>query len=175
MKKGIAGFALSAVLVLVAAMPVQAGDKNGCSIAGTWMGFTGPNSGWVATNDGKTINAGSVTLEVTGFDATLNGWFANAQKGAVIVRGNWKRVGTNVSYIDGVSLAVDTDGNTLYVARLYGFRTIMDDCNTVLIGPLTLALYAPAQNPYAPDAEPFYQMSMPDHFGFRLPAEAPAE
>lgn len=173
MVKGIAGIALSAMLTLVAAMPAQAGDKLGCSIAGTWMGFTGPNSGWVATNDGKTINAGSVTLEVTGFDTTLSGWFANAQKGAVIVRGNWTRLGANVSYIDGVSLVVDTDGNTLYIARLSGYRTVMDDCNTLLVGPLTLALYAPAQNPYAPDAEPFYQIPMPDHYGFRLPVEVP--
>lgn len=168
---------LGSILILSLAVPATAdGGKQGCSVVGSWIGITDGVVDWMATNEGSTINSGTVTLHVTGFDTTLGGMVPTAAKGPVILRGNWERVGRNRSFITAVGLATDADGNTVYVAKLTGYRTMLDDCNTLRVEEgLTLSLYAPTQNPFDSSEPPFAAQQFPEMYGYRMPVELPSE
>ncbi len=65
-----------------------------------------------------------------------------------------------------MAIAVDAQGNTLWVGTLTGTETMQPGCNTELV-TANFAAYAPGANPFTDT--PFFTMDLPDHYGYRMP------
>lgn len=172
MKSGMMRLVLVALLACGLTGPALAGDKQGCSPVGTWIGTAGAVPSWIGSNAGPTPNGGPFVLEVIGFDLTFGGYFPTAVNRPITLRGSWTKTGPNKSFFTATGFAVDADAQLVWIGTLSGHRTISGDCNSMLIEPV-LEIFAPSAT-WATDG-PVISMPMPAHYGTRVIATPETE
>jgi hypothetical protein len=167
------GVVAGALLLTVApaALADSKGDPGGCNFPGSWIGY-GANgvAAWMSTAAGLTASSGTYTLDIPGFDATLTGMFPDAVT-ATTLRGTWVRTGGNTIAFTVVGLAVDAEGETVWIGKLSGTDTISDSCSSIHIRN-TLEVFVAGQDPFN-DSTP-YVIPLPEHDGYRMRVDPPA-
>lgn len=155
------------------------GPHEGCKLHGSWLGYstsTG-DAWWMSTAGGQSAAAGTVVLEVPGFDMTLivgdppAPVFPFAFK-ATDLRGTWERIDANKFAYTVLGIVVDENGTTQYISKLTGSETLIDDCNTMFLENTALQIYAPQADPFA-DLPLIGPIPFPDHYGFRMKVDLP--
>lgn len=178
--KGLMSLLLSS-LILILAVPALAseGPKDGCKLLGSWLGYstaTG-DAWWMSTISGQNASAGTVVLEVPGFDVTFPVGdppiqiFPNAVK-MTDLKGTWERTGGNTFAYTVLGIVVDENGVTQYIAKLSGTETVFEGCDTMFLEHTTLQLFLPAANPFADDPL-IGPVPFPDHYGYRMKVDLP--
>jgi hypothetical protein len=154
-------------------------EVEGCKLHGSWFGYE-PTIGdayWMSTASGQSASAGTLVLEVPGFDITLTAGdpptatFPDALK-ITDLRGTWERIDGNTFAFTVLGIVVDESGVTQYIAKLTGTDTLSDECNTMFIENTKLQIYLPQADPFA-DAPLIGPMPYPDHYGFRMKVDLP--
>ncbi len=163
---------IASVLALAVATSGSAADQQndqGCSPVGSWFGFdaTTNTAYWMSTFHGQTPSSGTYVLDIPGIDASQ--FIATAAR-ATTFRGTWQRTGGNRIAFTVISFALDEGGQTVGIAKLSGTDTLMENCNTLFIRN-TLELYAPNVNPFQSQG---YHIQLPDHYGYRMRLDPPA-
>jgi hypothetical protein len=173
-KKGSYFIGIVVVLVLIGlisfpATGVAAGsdlaNRQGCSLIGGWFGYNvaGDMAEWIVIAQGATNSSGTITLADKYFDATLGGTFPAV--GGTDLYGTWERTNGNTFRFAMIGYAVNADHVTLYIAKMSGTITIMDDCNKGYLD-LRMDYFASDANPFVD--EPFYGFPLPNHDGYRM-------
>ena len=148
---------------------VHAQGARGCSLIGSWFGYDEFGSMyWTATHTGQNSSKGTSNLEVPSFDATLGGFFPDAEK-ITIARGSWKRLDGYTFAGAAIAMAVDAVGQTEYVLKVNGKNTLSAGCNSMWL-EVTLEIYLPNQNPFTEDSF-FDPIPLPGHPGYRMTAD----
>jgi hypothetical protein len=166
------------LLALLVMLGGSAYGKGGCSLQGSWILFHDWPGGdglmySIAQITGKDESHGTTVIDNPGFDATLGGMFTTAVR-STDGRGVWKRMDGYTFAHTAVLLAVDADGNGLYIAKLSNVDNLADDCNVSHVTDGTFNFYWPWQNPFDPTAEPFYgPVPARDHDMYRIHVEEP--
>lgn len=148
----------------------------GCSLQGSWIGFHDWPGGdglmyFIAQVTGKDESHGTTIIDYPGFDATLGGMFSNAV-GTTDARGVWERMDGFTFAHTAVVLAVDADGNGLYIAKLSNLDNLADDCTVSHITDGKMAFYWPWDNPFDPTVDPFFgPIPARDHDMYRMHVE----
>ncbi len=146
---------------------------------GSWIGYstaTG-DAWWLSTASGQSAAAGTVVLEVPGFDVTLpagnpsTATFPNAIKGTDL-RGTWERIDGNTFTYTVLGMTVSESGATQYISKLSGTETLMDECNTMFLENTELQIYLPQADPFV-DTPLIGPIAFPDHYGFRMKVDLP--
>jgi len=144
-----------------------AGAGKNCSALGTWVNVypdTHVLAGWLATADGQSSDEGTMTLESPGFDMTLYGMFPTAV-GGTGDRGVWKRSGRNTFKYSFIGTAVDSSGAIVWIRKISGTITMIDDCQTEKITAV-MAVYGPTDNPF--EGTPSYEFDLGDLYARRF-------
>lgn len=151
------------------------GNAKGCSLQGTWIGFdpldNNALTGWIVSANGKSNDEGTNILEFPNFDPTLSGLFPSAVH-ASPSRGIWVRTGGNTFDYTMIAVAVDAAWDIVWVSKLSGHVTLIENCSIERIDDTKLEIYAPDQNPYTGTLmELPYGVPNPiafgTHYGFR--------
>jgi hypothetical protein len=138
---------------------------NTCSFQGAWLDFDTDGQAYaIATVQGQSQASGTVVLEVPGVDPTLFGSFPTTVRVSDL-RGVWERNSGNYFRWVVIGLGVDENGATVWIGKLIGTSTILDDCNTEYIQTL-LEVYLPNQNPFADEAA--LSIPLDSHYGNRM-------
>lgn len=154
-------------------------EVEGCKLHGSWIGYdtTFGDAWWMSTASGQSATAGTLVLEVPGFDLTLpagdppTATFPNALK-ITDLRGTWERIDGNSFAYTVLGIVVDENGATQYISKLTGTDTLSDECNTLFIANTKLQIYLPQADPFA-DTPLIGPMPIPDHYGFRMKVDLP--
>lgn len=173
-KKGSYFIGTAVVLVLIGllsfpATVVAAGsdlaNRQGCSLIGGWFGYNvaGDMAEWIVIAQGATNSSGTITLDDKYFDATLGGAFPVVE--GTDLRGTWERTNGNTFRLAMIGYALNADHVTLYIAKMSGTITIIDNCNKEYLD-LRIDYFAPDANPFVD--EPFYGFDLPYHDGYRM-------
>ena len=160
---------LFAVAALGAA-PTAFPANSACQLAGSWLGYIGGYSTWVAAVDGVSNSGGTITIDYPALDATLFGIYPTGVR-VGILRGAWERTGGRTFAYTTLAVAVNALGQPLWLGKLSGTETLGPDCD---VEKITATFYA-----FAPDADPFvdaplYTFPQLDHFGYRIKVDVPA-
>ena len=157
-----------ALAVATSGSAADQGNAQGCSPLGSWFGFDATNrASWMSTFHGQTASSGTYVLDVPGIDASQ--FFGSAVRASTF-RGTWQRTGGNTIAFTVISFALDAGGQTVGIAKLSGNDTMMENCNTLFITN-TLELYAPDVDPFQSQG---YPIQLPDHYGYRMRVDPPA-
>jgi hypothetical protein len=70
-----------------------------------------------------------------------------------------------------IGQAVDDDGNNVWIGKLSGTSTLMDNCNTEFIEG-TLEVFGPDQDPFM-DFPQYGGFPVPNHYGYRMRVDPP--
>jgi hypothetical protein len=159
---------MTAIAALCAGPTVLAADA-ACKLTGGWLGYFGGSAGWVGVVDGVSNAYGTITIDYPALDPTLYGTFPTAVRVGTL-RGVWERTGGRSFAYTTLAVAVDAQGNSLWLGKLAGTETLGPDCNVELI-TATFYAYAPNANPYTD--LPFATLPQPDHYGYRMHVELP--
>ncbi len=124
----------------------SAPDK--CGMAGTWKGSTGGTSFLATYADTKGVTAGTADLDLWG-DATFNGAFSSAVR-MTSGRGSWTRVSPGIFDYHFLAVGLDATGNPVYQLKVAGRKSMANDCASQSFS-VTIALYAPWQDPFGAD------------------------
>lgn len=163
-------------MILVAPMANANGAKEGCKPLGSWMGYTTEGSAWwVSTISGQNASEGVAILDVPGFDPTLPvddvPTFPTVTD-ITLLRGVWERTGGNTFSYTMTAIALDDDGNAVYISKLTGRETLSEDCNTMYLEDNYLQIFLPAADPFSDDpiiGPIFY----PNHHAYRMMVDLP--
>jgi hypothetical protein len=158
------------ILLFMAPAQVTAGNKGGCKLNGSWIGYNDSGAWWMASPTGYNAREGTTVLDVPGFDFTLEGAFPVVNSSQL--RGVWKRTGGNTFAYTVIGFGVNSDGEALYISKLTGTETIMENCDVMFLEQTTLQIYAPEADPFSDDPilDP---IEFPDHYGFRMHVDLP--
>ena len=165
---------LLGILMLCLVIPglgVAGDGPKGCSPLGSWYGFVDGAVSSIGSNYGPNESAGTGSLDVTGFDITLNGAFPLAAR-YTAMRGTWERTGGNTSSFTMVGLILDSANQVVWIAKLSGTRTLAENCNTMHIHN-TLEIFLPSQDPFE-DTSYFPPVALGDHDSYRMRVDPPA-
>lgn len=166
-KRVVCSLLVALPLLLNGSSSVHADKATSCSFIGSWFGYAAGMMSWMSTNSGQNSSYGVSILEIPSFDATLGGTFA-ADK-MTNARGFWKRLDSNSFAITGIAMAIDVDGQTIWVAKLSAVDTLAADCNSMWVES-SLEIYLPWQNPI--EEESFFDpITAPGHAGYRISAD----
>lgn len=148
-----------------------AAPPQNCSYIGSWYGFIGDVVEWTVNVQGQSQSSGTVDLEDIMFDPTLGLPIFEDAVRMSSTKGVWERTGGNTFSITGVGYAIDAVGTQVWLGKMSGKVTIVDDCNTESLD-LTLEVFAPGQNPFT--EEPMYGgFPLPVHEGYRMRVDPP--
>ena len=153
-----------AAFAAIAATPVTSADS-ACKLTGSWIGYLGPSASWTAVADGISQSFGSIVITYPAMDATLSGTFPLAVRISSF-QGTWARKGGRNFAYSTIAIAVDAQGNTLWVGKLEGTETLQPGCNKELV-TAKFSAYAPDADPFVDTA--FFTQDLPDHYGNRMP------
>lgn len=155
-------FAITAVIfLLMGAATAFAANSPVCQLQGSWMGYDENGYAfWVNSVQGRSSSSGTYIVESPG----AAGIFPEAVLGGTL-RGVWTRTGGRTFAVTLIGLAVDSAGNTLYIAKLIATDTLSEDCNSMWIEN-SFEFFSPDQNPF--EDEPFYATPAPGHWGYRI-------
>ena len=151
----------------VAGVATAGGGGNDCSPIGTWLQAdpdTHVLGGFLSTFEGQSNAGGTVTIENPGFGITWFGMFPDAVKGSTD-RGAWKRTGGKTFKYSVIGTAVDSNGAIVWIRKISGMATILDDCKTTKITAV-MAIYLPGDNPF--EGAPLYEFDFGDLYGYRV-------
>jgi len=170
-KEGVMRKLIVSLLAVAAlgATPAAFSADSACKLTGAWVGYIGGYATWVATADGVSNSAGTITIDYPALDPALFGIYPAGVK-VGILRGVWERTGGRSFAYTTLAVAVDATGQPVWLGKLAGTETLGPDCNVEMI---TATFYA-----YAPDADPFvddplYTFPQPDHYGYRMKVDVP--
>lgn len=138
-----------------------------CSPIGTWLGVypdTHMLAGFLQTSNGQSSNEGTITVENPGFSLTWFGQFPDAVAGS-FDRGVWKRTGGRTFEYSLVGTAVDSSGAMVWIRKITGTITMIDDCKTEKITAV-MGVYLPGDDPF--DGPPLFEFDFGDLYGHRL-------
>jgi len=155
------------------------GPHNGCKLYGSWLGYSAStgDAWWMSTVSGQNASAGTVVLEVPGFDITLpvgeppEPTFPGAIE-STDLRGTWKRIDGNTFAYTVLGIVVDENGTTQYISKLTGTETLIDGCNTMFLENTALQIFLPQADPFE-DTALIGPIPFPDHYGFRMKVDLP--
>jgi hypothetical protein len=148
-----------------------AAPAQNCSYIGSWYGFIGGVVEWTVNVQGLSQSSGTIDLEDIIFDPTLGlEMFEDAVRMSSI-KGVWERTGGNTFSITGIGYAIDPTGAQVWLGKMSGYVTIVDDCNTESLD-LTLEVFAPGQDPFA-EAAIYGGFPLPVHEGYRMRVDPP--
>lgn len=149
--------------------PVNADQQKGCSFIGSWFGFDAEGAMyWTSTASGQNSSEGTYMLEVPSFEATLGSAFPEADT-ATIGKGIWKRLDGHTFAGTLISIIVDADGQTVWVAKINALDTLSADCNSMWV-EVSLEIFMPWQNPYTEESY-FLPVQLDGHPGYRVTFE----
>jgi hypothetical protein len=140
---------------------------NDCSPIGAWIDAdpdTHVLRGWLSTFTGQSSDGGTINLENPGFDLGLSDIFPTAVNGSGDW-GVWKRTGGNTFKYRLMGTAVDSSGAIVWVRKISGMITILDDCKTLKITAV-MAVYLGTDNPF--EGTPLFEIDLGDLSGYRL-------
>ncbi len=147
---------------------VQALDKRGCSLIGSWYGYNGLEPTvptWMTTVSGQSESSGAIVLELFSFDGTFGGAFPVVKN--TLLRGIWERLDGNSFRITVLGAGVGADGNTITLGRFDAVDVLSDDCNTITVTKSVLNVFYPANvDPFT--GTPLFPVPLPDHMGYRM-------
>lgn len=147
---------LVTVLAIGLAAPPQALAQRpgleGCGMAGSWKGETGGTSFLATYADTAGSIAGTSDLDLWG-DVTFAGAFPQAVR-MTSGRGTWTRVARGVFDYQFLAVGLDQTGAPVYQLNVSGRKNMARDCATQTFS-VTIALYAPWQNPFGSEAPLF--------------------
>jgi hypothetical protein len=153
------------MLLLMGSATAFAENSQGCNLQGSWMAYgTSGSAEAMSMVQGQSSSHGTYVINVPGFDTTLLATFPDAVMGATL-RGVWTRTGGNTFADTLIGLVVDSEGNTLYIAKLNATNDLAEDCNSMWIES-TLELFLPAANPFLD--VPFMVLDLPGHDAYRI-------
>ena len=153
---------------LASASAVHAADS-ACKLTGGWIGYFGNVAGWTAVADGVSQSNGTITINYPALDPTLFGAFTDAVRVSSL-QGVWERTGGSTFAYVTIGIAVDAQGNTLWIGKLYGTETMQAGCDVELV-TATFEVYAPNANPFGD--EPLLVLPQAPHYGYRMPPPGP--
>ena len=149
------GTAVVAAVMLGLAAPAavaQNAAPDGCGMAGTWKGSTGGTSFLATYADTKGTTAGTADLDLWG-DVTSGGAFSSAVR-MTSGRGSWTRVSAGIFDYHFLAVGLDAAGTPVYQLKVAGRKSMASDCASQTFS-VTIALYAPWQDPFGADAPLF--------------------
>jgi len=133
------------LLAILLAFPAIAfSDKNGdsCQYIGSWLGYDSSGEiAWTSQANGMSSSKGTILLELPGFDITFGGLFDVINQTSNL-KGAWKRTGGNTFIYAGVGFAYNSDGETVWAARLTGEATVVGECDVLALENTWLSIYA---------------------------------
>lgn len=138
-----------------------------CSPIGTWAQVnpgTHVLAGFLATAEGQSSDAGTLTIENPGFSLSFYGLFPNAVKGSTD-RGVWKRTGGKTFEYSVIGTAVDSSAAIVWIRKISGAITVLDDCKTEKITAV-MAVYLPTDNPF--EGTPLFEFDFGDLYAYRV-------
>ena len=150
--------------------------EQGCLFQGSWYGINGVTEEleWTINVHGQSHSSGINNLEDPYFDPTLQLVYGDEFEDAVrltTLRGTWERSGSNTFRWTMIGQAVDDDGNNVWIGKLSGTSTLMDNCNTEFIEG-TLEVFGPDQDPFM-DFPQYGGFPVPNHYGYRMRVDPP--
>lgn len=159
--------------------PIGEGPSEGCKLLGSWVGYQNETgyAWWMSTASGQNASAGTLVLEVPGFDVTFPvgeppvATFPDAVK-VTDLRGTWVRTDGNSFAYTALSIVVDANGVPQYISKLSGTETLMDECNTMFLENTALELFLPSMDPFEDDPI-IGPVPFPDHYGYRMKVDLP--
>ncbi len=171
--------ALVACVVVGATSAVASGVAEAreiCDPIGSWYGYYAPGDPgseligprWISTISGMSKGSGAAVLELNGgFDSTFTGYgpaggplFPTAVAGTLI-RGSWKRTSDNTFAVSALAMVRDAQGNTVYIVKMVGTDTLIENCNTVQVDVSLQIL--------KPDFEQWFDLGpQTTHYGYRI-------
>lgn len=166
MRKLVLGLAMTAALAF--ASTAHAGDA-ACKLTGGWIGYFGNAAGWTAVADGVAQSHGTITINYPALDPTLFGAFPTAVRISSL-QGVWERTGGRSFAYTTIGIAVDAQGNTLWLGKLYGTETMQAGCDVELV-TATFGVYPPNANPF--EDEPLLLLPQAPHYGYRMAPPSP--
>ncbi len=160
---------LTIVLASFSAAGVATAEDGGkdCSPIGTWLQVNPDThllAGFLSTTEGQSRDEGTLTIENPGFGLTLFGLFPDAVKGSSD-RGVWKRTGGKTLKYSVIGTTVDSSGAIVWIRKISGTATILDDCKTEKITAV-MAVYLPTDNPF--EGTPLYEFDLGDLYAYRV-------
>ena len=139
--------------LLAAFDSANADGKSTCKLNGSWYGYLPTfQIDFVGTAHGSNPSGGTYVLEVPGLNPGLVG-FPDAVKASTF-RGTWSKIDNWSVAFSVVGYAVDTAGQTVFIAKISGIDTFSKDCNSINIKN-TIEFFAPGQDPFGVE-EPAY-------------------
>lgn len=138
-----------------------------CSPIGTWLQVnpdTHVLAGFLSTTNGQSSEGGTLNIENPGFGLTLYGLFPNAVKGSSD-RGVWQRTGGMTLKYSVMGTAIDSSGAIVWIRRISGTATILDDCMTEKITAV-MAVYLPTDNAF--EGAPLFEVDLGDLYAYRV-------
>ena len=129
------------LLTTVLTLPMNALGNNNCQYIGSWFGYdASENVSWTSQAVGPNSSAGTMLLELPGFDITFGGLFD-----VVNVTGNlkgvWERTGGNTFIYAGMSFATDAQGEAVWAIRLTGDMAVTGDCDVLEVESTFMSVY----------------------------------
>jgi hypothetical protein len=160
---------LGVVLAFFGATGVATAEegRKDCSPIGTWLQVnpdTHVLAGFLSTTEGKSSDGGTLTIENPGFGITLGGLFPTAVKGSTD-RGAWKRTGGKTMEFSVIGTAVDSDSAIVWIRKISGTATILDDCKTERITAV-MEVYLPTDNPF--EGTPLFVVDFGELYAYRV-------
>ena len=160
---------LTILLAFFGAVGVATAGVGGkdCSPIGTWLQVnpdTHVLGGFLSTFEGQSSDGGTLTIENPGFGITWFGMFPDAVKGSTD-RGAWKRTGGKTLKYSVIGTAVDSNSAIVWIRKISGTATILDDCKTMKIKAV-MAIYLPTDNPF--EGMPLYEFDFGDLYAYRV-------
>jgi hypothetical protein len=143
----------------------HADKAKGCSFIGSWFGYDSGSMYWTSTANGQNSSSGTYILEVPSFDATLDSIFPTADR-VTLGKGVWKRLDGFTFAVSLIAMAVDADGQTVWIAKLDTIDTLSADCQTMWVEN-AFEIYMPWQNPFAEESY-FPPVQLDGHAGYRM-------
>ncbi|MEJ2383713.1 MAG: hypothetical protein P8Y54_04865 [Xanthomonadales bacterium] len=160
------------LLTAALAFPLNAFGNDNCQYIGSWFGYdANDNVSWTSQAVGSNSAAGTMLLELPGFDVTFGGLF-DVVNVTGNLKGAWARTGGNTFSYAAMGFATDVEGDAVWAVRLTGDVTVTGDCDVLEVENTWMSIFIldPENDPVpvwgrTPDIGP---MPFPPHNGYRI-------